>query len=178
MRILLVYQFHLVYQLALNVLEDKVVGVNNVLNRVVVTRKDVVRIKCVGSLDCAMNILSFDSVDVSILLTERKKRLMLCLVGNVSCKRKIIETVWCENHKFIQDNNYHQLIHQFRSLLVKHNIPAAFIKTLPHYGVVLNVHALRGISKPGRSVKPPFFAGGAPAAYDGGSVLNIRFSEV
>jgi len=168
---------YLINQLTLNILEDKVIGVNNAPNGIVITRKDVVRIKNVGSLDCATNRLIFDSLNVSVLLSERKKRLMLCLMSNVSCKRKIMETVWCENYKHIQDNNYHQLIHQLRTLLVKNNIPAAFIKTLPHYGVVLNAHALGHVCHPVRATTEPLSDGFTSAVYEYRSVLNMRFSE-
>ncbi|MCE0489045.1 helix-turn-helix domain-containing protein [Pantoea sp. Mb-10] len=152
------------------------VDVNNTPDEIVIARKDIVGIKGVVSLDCAKNIVSFDSINVHILLSKRKKRLMLCLMNNITCKRKIIQIIWCENHKYVLDNNYHQLIHQFRTLLVRHNIPAALIKTLPHYGVVLNTPVLSNLSKPARSANKPHSAGFTPPVFECSSVLNIRFS--
>lgn len=95
------------------------------------------------SLDCRMNILYSKSSDQKICLSESQKRLMVCLINNIHCKRAIIRIVWHECHQRIRDNNYHQLVYQLRNILTKHGFPSDMVVTIPHRGIVLNKEALR-----------------------------------
>lgn len=95
------------------------------------------------TLDCRMNILNVHAFGQMIYLSESQKRLMLCLMNDIHCKRKIIKFVWHECHQRIRDNNYHQLVYQFRTTLARHQMPADLLKTIPHRGLVLNVDSLK-----------------------------------
>ena len=95
------------------------------------------------TLDCRMNILNVHALNQMIYLSESQKRLMLCLMNDIHCKRKIIKFVWHECHQRIRDNNYHQLVYQFRTTLARHGMPSDLLKTIPHRGLVLNIEALK-----------------------------------
>ncbi|MDR6352496.1 hypothetical protein [Pantoea sp. SORGH_AS_0659] len=97
------------------------------------------------SLDCRMNLLYNKATGEKICLSESQKRLMVCLINNIHCKRAIIRIVWHECHQRIRDNNYHQLVYQLRNILTKHGFPADTIVTIPHRGIVLNKEALRNL---------------------------------
>lgn len=95
------------------------------------------------TLDCRMNILNVYALGQMIYLSESQKRLMLCLMNDIHCKRKIIKFVWHECHQRIRDNNYHQLVYQFRTTLARHHMPSDMLKTIPHRGLVLNIESLK-----------------------------------
>jgi DNA-binding winged helix-turn-helix (wHTH) protein len=97
------------------------------------------------TLDGRLNRLSFPAIELSIALNEAQKRLMICLLKNINCKREIIKVVWNDNHQRIRDNNYHQLVFQFRALLQRNGLPANLIVTIPYYGLKLNVPLLRNL---------------------------------
>lgn len=90
------------------------------------------------TLDCRMNTLRLHASGKLLLLNEAQKRLLVCLVKGINCKRKIINIVWYENHRRIGDNNYHQLVFQLRALLKQHQLPAQLVLTVPYYGLKLN----------------------------------------
>lgn len=90
------------------------------------------------SLDCNMNTLTIPACQLTIELNEAQKRLLVCLVEKVHCKRKIINIVWYENHQRIRDNNYHQLTFQLRSLFQRHGLPGQLVVTVPYYGLKFN----------------------------------------
>lgn len=89
-------------------------------------------------LDCNMNTLEIIANGLTIELNESQKRLLVCLIEKVHCKRKIINIVWYENHQRICDNNYHQLTFQLRALFQRHHLPAKLVVTVPYYGLKLN----------------------------------------
>lgn len=93
-------------------------------------------------LDCRMNVLKMYNSKKSIYLSESQKRLMICLINNIHCKRMIIKIVWHECHQRIRDNNYHQLVYQLRNTLSKNEVPGDLLITIPHRGLVLNKEAL------------------------------------
>jgi DNA-binding winged helix-turn-helix (wHTH) protein len=76
------------------------------------------------------------------MLMKNKKRLIMCLLNDINRKQDIIKVVWYENYKGISDNNYHQLIHKFRSLLTERNLPGSVIKTINRYGLRLDTSLL------------------------------------
>ncbi|QBC03368.1 winged helix-turn-helix domain-containing protein [Enterobacter cloacae] len=90
------------------------------------------------TLDCKSNTLTFPHQQKHLILNEMQKRLLVCLIKGLTCKQKIINIVWYENHRRINDNNYHQLVFQFRALLKQHQLPAKLIITVPYYGLKLN----------------------------------------
>jgi DNA-binding winged helix-turn-helix (wHTH) protein len=90
------------------------------------------------TLDCRINRLTLHARGVTLTLTEPQKRLLVCLVKGINCKRQIINIVWYENHRRISDNNYHQLVFQLRALLKQHQLPAQLILTVPYYGLKLS----------------------------------------
>lgn len=94
------------------------------------------------TLDCRINVLNVHGTQQSIYLSESQKRLMQCLMNNISCKRRIIKFVWHECHQRIRDNNYHQLVYQFRNTLTRHQLPGNLLVTIPHRGLVLNTEVL------------------------------------
>jgi DNA-binding winged helix-turn-helix (wHTH) protein len=97
------------------------------------------------TLDCQMNTLTLEVNGQTLALNEAQKRLLVCLVKGINCKRRIINIVWYENHRRIGDNNYHQLIYQFRALLKQHKLPAQIVLTVPYYGLKLNTPLLRSL---------------------------------
>lgn len=99
------------------------------------------------SLDGRLNYLHFPAINLSIALNEAQKRLMICLLNNITCKREIIKVVWNDNHQRIRDNNYHQLVFQFRALLQRNGIPANLIVTVPYYGLKLNEPLLQSFNQ-------------------------------
>ncbi|AJI81483.1 putative transcriptional regulator CadC [Yersinia enterocolitica] len=94
--------------------------------------------KDIFTLQCSINKLVIHTSQQTITLSEGQKRLLVALLKEINCKRKIINLVWYENHQRISDNNYHQLIFQFRALLQRNNITENLIVTVPHYGLKLN----------------------------------------
>lgn len=94
------------------------------------------------SVDCCMNKIHFHNRKLTININEKQKRLVMCLFNDVNRKQDIIKVVWYENHKGISDNNYHQLIHKFRTLLSEFEIPADIIKTINRYGLRLDTSLL------------------------------------
>ncbi|AWK15155.1 helix-turn-helix domain-containing protein [Candidatus Fukatsuia symbiotica] len=95
------------------------------------------------SVDCCMNKIHFHNKRLTININEKQKRLVMCLFNDVNRKQDIIKVVWYENHKGISDNNYHQLIHKFRTLLNEFKIPVGIIKTINRYGLRLDTSLLR-----------------------------------
>lgn len=93
-------------------------------------------------IDCRMNILNMYASKKIIYLSESQKRLMICLINNIHCKRMIIKIVWHECHQRIRDNNYHQLVYQLRNTFSKNELPSDLLVTIPHRGLVLNKDAL------------------------------------
>ncbi|MFJ1228789.1 winged helix-turn-helix domain-containing protein [Yersinia proxima] len=94
--------------------------------------------KDIFTLQCSINKLVIHASQQTIALSEGQKRLLVALLKDINCKRKIINLVWYENHQRISDNNYHQLIFQLRALLQRYNITGDLIVTIPHYGLKLN----------------------------------------
>lgn len=94
--------------------------------------------KDIFTLQCSINKLVIHHSQQTIALSEGQKRLLVALLKEINCKRKIINLVWYENHQRISDNNYHQLIFQLRALLQRYNITGGLIVTVPHYGLKLN----------------------------------------
>ncbi|WP_343550342.1 hypothetical protein [Pantoea sp.] len=92
----------------------------------------------VFSLDCRYNRLHFTGINISISLSETQKRLMICLLNNITCKQDIIKVVWNDEYDRIRDNNYHQLVFQFRALLQRNGLPQNLIVTIPYYGLKIN----------------------------------------
>lgn len=99
--------------------------------------------KDIFTLQCSINKLVIHPSQQTIALSEGQKRLLVALLKEINCKRKIINLVWYENHQRISDNNYHQLIFQLRALLKRYNITGNLIVTVPHYGVKLNERLVR-----------------------------------
>lgn len=97
-------------------------------------------------LDSAYNKITLPQQSISFSVNEAQKRLMLCLLNKISCKREIIQVVWNDNHQRIRDNNYHQLVFQFRALLQRNGLPANLIVTVPYYGLKLNEPLLRELN--------------------------------
>jgi|GEM_PF-2870100 len=89
-------------------------------------------------VNCNTNTLEIASRDLSIVLNESQKRLLVCLNEKICTKRNIINVVWYENHQRISDNNYHQLTFQLRALFQRNNLPANLLITVPYYGLKLN----------------------------------------
>jgi len=85
-----------------------------------------------------MNTLTLRANGKALALNEAQKRLWVCLIKRINCKRKIINIVWYENHLRISDNNYHQLVFQLRASLKQHQLPAQLVLTVPYYGLKLN----------------------------------------
>ncbi|HDL6961240.1 TPA: hypothetical protein PXM28_000449 [Yersinia enterocolitica] len=99
---------------------------------------DTLTYKDIFTLQCSINKLVIHTTQQTIALSEGQKRLLVALLKEINCKRKIINLVWYENHQRISDNNYHQLIFQLRALLQRYNITGDLIITVPHYGLKLN----------------------------------------
>ncbi|HCK00072.1 MAG TPA: hypothetical protein DHV72_08600 [Serratia grimesii] len=97
------------------------------------------------TLDCRVNRLTLHANSVTLTLSESQKRLLVCLVKGINCKRQIINIVWYENHRRIGDNNYHQLVFQLRALLKQHQLPAQLVLTVPYYGLKLNEPLLNSL---------------------------------
>ncbi|MCC3704003.1 winged helix-turn-helix domain-containing protein [Rouxiella badensis] len=75
-------------------------------------------------------------------VTEKHKRLVICLLKGVTQKNDIINIVWYEQGGMVSDNNYHQLIHKFRNLLADNNLPKAMLRTIPRHGAMLDLSLL------------------------------------
>ncbi|WP_455817640.1 winged helix-turn-helix domain-containing protein [Pseudomonas cerasi] len=97
-------------------------------------------------LDCNINKLEAPALNMTIMLSESQKRLMVCLLKKINCKRKIINIVWYENHQRISDNNYHQLTFQLRASFQKNNLPDNLLITVPYYGIKLNENICRTLT--------------------------------
>lgn len=97
-------------------------------------------------LDCNINKLEAPALNMTIMLSESQKRLMVCLLKKINCKRKIINIVWYENHQRISDNNYHQLTFQLRAAFQKNNLPDNLLITVPYYGLKLNEKICRTLT--------------------------------
>lgn len=78
----------------------------------------------------------------SFEVTEKHKRLVICLLKEITLKNDIINVVWYEQGGMVSDNNYHQLIHKFRNLLCENNFPKAMLKTIPRHGAMLDLSLL------------------------------------
>lgn len=100
------------------------------------------------ALNSKRSILIIKSENKAIHLTELQRRLFRILLSGVTKKQEVIESVWENNHVTITDNNYHQLIYQCRTLLSRHGIPPDVIKTIPRYGVRLNLSPLEEMPRP------------------------------
>ncbi|MEG3134376.1 hypothetical protein SC206_12465 [Rouxiella sp. T17] len=81
----------------------------------------------------------------SFEVTEKHKRLVICLLKDITLKNDIINVVWFEQAGMVSDNNYHQLIHKFRNLLCANNLPKAMLKTIPRHGAMLDLSLLPAI---------------------------------
>lgn len=75
-------------------------------------------------------------------VTEKQKRLVICLLKGITQKNDIINIVWYEQGGMVSDNNYHQLIHKFRSLLSENNLPKEMLRTIPRHGAILDLALL------------------------------------
>ncbi len=78
----------------------------------------------------------------SFEVTEKHKRLVICLLKGITQKNDIINIVWYEQAGMVSDNNYHQLIHKFRNLLAENNLPKAMLRTIPRHGAMLDLSLL------------------------------------
>jgi DNA-binding winged helix-turn-helix (wHTH) protein len=99
------------------------------------------------TLDCQVNQLTLHACRRELPLSEAQKRLLVCLIKGINCKRKIINIVWHENHKRISDNNYHQLVFQLRALFKQHQLPGQLALTVPYYGLKLNEPLLKTLGQ-------------------------------
>ncbi|MDR3431639.1 MAG: hypothetical protein P4L95_06990 [Rouxiella aceris] len=75
-------------------------------------------------------------------VTEKHKRLVICLLNGITQKNDIINIVWYEQGGMVSDNNYHQLIHKFRNLLSDNQLPKAMLRTIPRHGAILDLSLL------------------------------------
>ncbi|WP_369789944.1 transcriptional regulator [Rouxiella sp. WC2420] len=80
-------------------------------------------------------------------ITEKHKRLVICLLKGITQKNDIINIVWYEQAGMVSDNNYHQLIHKFRNLLLENNLPKAMLRTIPRHGAMLDLSLLPKIEE-------------------------------
>lgn len=108
----------------------------NILNEVTLHYKNIM------TLHCHTNILEFHGADERIKLNESQKRLFICLLKQIRCKREIMNIVWYENHQKLSDNNYHQLIFQTRALLRRSGLPPDLLVTIHYIGVRLSENVL------------------------------------
>ena len=90
------------------------------------------------SVNCALNQMVIPARSMTLMLSESQKRLLLCLVHKIACKRDIIKVVWKDTHQRIRDNNYHQLVFQIRALFQRHGLPDNLIITVPYFGLRMN----------------------------------------
>lgn len=97
------------------------------------------------TLNCQMNTLEIPCKKLTISLSETQKRLLICLTKKINNKRDIINIVWYENHQYVRDNNYHQLVFQLRALLQRNQLPAKILITVPYYGLKLNEPLMKTI---------------------------------
>ena len=91
-------------------------------------------------VECLGNEMKINSQAFEV--TEKHKRLVICLLNDITLKNDIINIVWYEQAGMVSDNNYHQLIHKFRNLLSEHQLPKAMLKTIPRHGVMLDFSVL------------------------------------
>lgn len=104
------------------------------------------RYENIMTLHCKTNILEFHGPAEKLRLNESQKRLFICLLKKIRCKREIMNVVWYENHQNLSDNNYHQLIFQTRALLRRSGLPPGLLVTIHYVGVILNEHWLSKIA--------------------------------
>lgn len=96
-------------------------------------------------VDCYYNKISLPQLKITFSINESQKRLMLCLLRDISSKQDIMQVVWNDSHLRLRDNNYHQLVFQMRALLQRNGLPSELIMTIPHYGLKLNAPLLQSL---------------------------------
>ncbi len=99
-------------------------------------------------VDCLNNKLIFPQLNKKISITESQKRLLICLLKNITSKKDIISVVWCESQLPVRSNNYHQMVFQLRALFQRNQLPAGILVTVPYYGLKLDKSLLRKINQP------------------------------
>lgn len=117
--------------------------------------ENTLRYKNVLTLHCKKNAIEFDAVPGLIKLSESQKRLFICLIKRINCKRKIMNVVWYENHQRLSDNNYHQLVFQTRALLKENDLPTSLLMTIHYIGIKLNDKLLTELVPP-KKIEPEF----------------------
>lgn len=91
-------------------------------------------------INCKGNQMSINNKTFEV--TEKHKRLVICLLNGITQKNDIINVVWYEQGGMVSDNNYHQLIHKFRNLLSDNQLPKAMLRTIPRHGAILDLSLL------------------------------------
>ncbi|MGX5079603.1 winged helix-turn-helix domain-containing protein [Enterobacter mori] len=120
------------------------------VNKAVMSETDLMNIKSVNFdkilyVDCYYNKASLPELNIAFSINESQKRLMLCLLRDISSKHEIMQVVWNDSHLRQRDNNYHQLVFQMRALLQRNGLPSELIMTIPHYGLKLNAPLLQSL---------------------------------
>ena len=100
-----------------------------------------------SSFECNMpilkgNTLSFIIQKKEIILSKNQTKLITCLLNEINEKKEIIAFIWSDGSYKSKENNYNQLIHQTRALLIKKGFSEDFIMTIPRYGLCLNKNNL------------------------------------
>ena len=93
------------------------------------------------TLNCRGNELLFHHNGTVINISEKEKRLLVCLIANINKKQDLIHVIWHENYSCIMDNQYYQIIYKVRQLFVRQDLPW-IIKTICRYGVRLNANTM------------------------------------
>jgi DNA-binding winged helix-turn-helix (wHTH) protein len=94
------------------------------------------------TVNCRGNEVFIHHSKKVVNVSEKEKRLLVCLMSNVNKKQDIINVVWHENPNLVVDNQYHQLVYKLRRTLLNHELPHWIIKTICRYGVRLNAHSM------------------------------------
>ncbi|OON38617.1 hypothetical protein BTJ39_17305 [Izhakiella australiensis] len=93
-------------------------------------------------LDVNNNLIFFKHLKTDIQLSTLQCRFLFYLKNGVTRKNDLIEKIWVDKHRYINDNNYHQLIHQCRKLMAHNNIPPDIIRTVHRHGIILDLSVL------------------------------------
>lgn len=90
------------------------------------------------SLKLRGNNLIFKENNRKVSLSKYQHYLLVCLLNKVNAKEDIIRYLWGEQDYKKKENNYNQLVYQFRQLLIKSGGKEDSLVTLPRYGICLN----------------------------------------
>lgn len=83
-------------------------------------------------------ILKLKILNKKVSLSKNQTRLIYSLLHKVNEKSLLISVLWPGQDPKTKENNYSQLLHNTRKLLIENEFPGDFIMTLPGYGVCLN----------------------------------------